>query len=66
MSVADQPEPTAIEGVQVIPLGRIPDERGTIFHMLRADDPHFIAVRRDLLLDRSTTASSRAGTGTAR
>ena len=30
-----------IEGVQVIPLRRIPDERGTIFHMLRADDPHF-------------------------
>jgi dTDP-4-dehydrorhamnose 3,5-epimerase len=31
----------AIEGVQVIPLKRIPDERGTIMHMLRADDPHF-------------------------
>ena len=31
-----------IEGVKVIPLKRIPDERGTIFHMLRADDPHFI------------------------
>ncbi len=31
----------AIEGVQVVPLRRIPDERGTIFHMLRADDPHF-------------------------
>lgn len=30
-----------IEGVQVIPLRRIPDERGTIFHMLRATDPHF-------------------------
>ena len=39
----------AIDGVHVIPLRRIPDERGTIFHMLRADDPHFIAVRRDLL-----------------
>lgn len=24
-----------------MPLRRIPDERGTIFHMLRADDPHF-------------------------
>ena len=36
-------DPTnTIEGVQVIPLRRIPDERGTIFHMLRADDPHFI------------------------
>ena len=30
-----------IEGVQVVPLRRIPDERGTIFHMLRADDQHF-------------------------
>ncbi len=30
-----------IEGVQVIPLGRIPDERGTIYHMLRCDDAHF-------------------------
>jgi dTDP-4-dehydrorhamnose 3,5-epimerase len=30
-----------IEGVDVIPLRRIPDERGTIFHMLRATDPHF-------------------------
>jgi dTDP-4-dehydrorhamnose 3,5-epimerase len=33
---------SAIEGVQVIPLRRIPDERGTIYHMLRADDPHFV------------------------
>lgn len=31
-----------IEGVKVIPLKRIPDERGTIYHMLRKDDPHFI------------------------
>lgn len=30
-----------IEGVQVIPLKRIPDERGTIYHMLKATDPHF-------------------------
>ncbi len=30
-----------IDGVHVIPLRRIPDERGTIYHMLRADDPHF-------------------------
>lgn len=30
-----------IEGVQVIPLCRIPDERGTILHMLKATDPHF-------------------------
>ena len=31
-----------IEGVQVIPLRRIPDERGTVFHMLRRTDEHFI------------------------
>jgi dTDP-4-dehydrorhamnose 3,5-epimerase len=30
-----------IEGVQIIPLRRIPDERGTIYHMLRSTDPHF-------------------------
>jgi dTDP-4-dehydrorhamnose 3,5-epimerase len=30
-----------IAGVQVIPLRRIPDERGTILHMLRGSDPHF-------------------------
>src|SRR5208282_5972821 len=34
----DQP----IDGVMVIPLRRIPDERGTIFHVLRRSDPHFI------------------------
>lgn len=31
-----------IAGVQVIPLQRIPDERGTIMHMLRRTDQHFI------------------------
>jgi dTDP-4-dehydrorhamnose 3,5-epimerase len=30
----------AIEGMQVLPLKRIPDERGTIFHMLKRTDPH--------------------------
>jgi dTDP-4-dehydrorhamnose 3,5-epimerase len=30
-----------IQGVQVIPLKRIPDERGTVMHMLRATDEHF-------------------------
>lgn len=30
-----------IHGVQVIPKRRIPDERGTIFHMMRRDDPCF-------------------------
>ena len=33
------PEP--IHDVQIVPLGRIPDERGTIYHMLRRTDPHF-------------------------
>ena len=36
------PGQASIEGVQVVPLRRIPDERGTIYHMLRADDPHFL------------------------
>ena len=30
-----------IEGVKVIPLKRIPDERGTIFHMMKSTDAHF-------------------------
>jgi dTDP-4-dehydrorhamnose 3,5-epimerase len=30
-----------IDGVSVLPLRRIADERGQIMHMLRADDPHF-------------------------
>jgi dTDP-4-dehydrorhamnose 3,5-epimerase len=30
-----------IEGVAVVPLKRIPDERGTVMHMLKATDPHF-------------------------
>lgn len=30
-----------IEGVQIHPLRRIPDERGMVMHMLRADDPWF-------------------------
>jgi dTDP-4-dehydrorhamnose 3,5-epimerase len=31
-----------IDGVQVVPLSRIPDERGTVMHMLRATDRHFV------------------------
>lgn len=31
-----------IDGVQVVPLKRIPDERGTIYHMLKRTDPHFV------------------------
>jgi dTDP-4-dehydrorhamnose 3,5-epimerase len=30
-----------VEGVQILPLRRIPDERGTIYHMLKSTDPHF-------------------------
>ena len=33
---------TSIDGLLRIPLRRIPDERGTIMHMLRADDPHYV------------------------
>jgi dTDP-4-dehydrorhamnose 3,5-epimerase len=33
--------PARIDGLTVTPLRRIADERGTIYHMLRADDPHF-------------------------
>ena len=40
MTEATEPEGT-IDGVHVVPLRRIPDERGTIFHMLRRTDPHF-------------------------
>ena len=32
----------SIEGLTFVPLARIPDERGTILHMLRRTDPHFI------------------------
>ena len=30
-----------IEGVKVVPLRQIPDERGTVMHMLKRTDPHF-------------------------
>lgn len=35
-------EARTIEGVTVVPLRRIPDERGTILHMLRSTDEHFV------------------------
>jgi dTDP-4-dehydrorhamnose 3,5-epimerase len=31
-----------IDGVTIVPLARIPDERGTVHHMLARTDPHFI------------------------
>ena|SRR3989344_2201886 len=30
-----------IHDVKILPLKRIPDERGAIFHMLKTTDPHF-------------------------
>jgi len=30
-----------IDGVVVVPLKQIPDERGKVMHMLRCDDPYF-------------------------
>jgi len=30
-----------IDGVKIIPLKQIPDERGKIMHMLKSTDPHF-------------------------
>ncbi len=30
-----------IDGVLIIPLKQIPDERGKVMHMLRCNDPHF-------------------------
>lgn len=33
---------SAIAGVRIVPLARIPDERGAILHMLRKDDDHFV------------------------
>ena len=35
-------EQAMIEGVKVVPLLRSPDERGTIMHMMKRTDPHFI------------------------
>jgi dTDP-4-dehydrorhamnose 3,5-epimerase len=41
-TILDPVPDAAIEGVQIVSLRRIPDERGTIFHMLRRTDPHFV------------------------
>ena len=30
-----------IDGVKIVPLKQIPDERGKVMHMLRRSDPHF-------------------------
>ena len=31
-----------IDGVKIIPLAQIVDERGKVMHMLKASDPHFV------------------------
>ncbi|MBI2542901.1 MAG: dTDP-4-dehydrorhamnose 3,5-epimerase family protein [Candidatus Aenigmarchaeota archaeon] len=31
-----------IKDVKIVPLKKIPDERGTVMHMLKSTDPHFI------------------------
>jgi dTDP-4-dehydrorhamnose 3,5-epimerase len=33
---------TMIDGVRIVPRARIPDERGTVMHMLKATDPEFL------------------------
>lgn len=42
MQMPSPSPPSGIEGVSIIPLTRIPDERGTILHMLKSTDEHFI------------------------
>lgn len=37
-----QPGRAIIQGVRIIPLRQIPDDRGTVYHMLKATDPHFV------------------------
>jgi dTDP-4-dehydrorhamnose 3,5-epimerase len=32
-----------IDGVKIVPLKVVPDARGPVMRMLRADDPHFVA-----------------------
>lgn len=31
-----------IDGMRIIPLRRVPDERGSVYHMLKSTDPHFM------------------------
>jgi dTDP-4-dehydrorhamnose 3,5-epimerase len=32
-----------IDGVRIVPRSRIPDERGTVLHMLKVTDPEFVS-----------------------
>jgi dTDP-4-dehydrorhamnose 3,5-epimerase len=38
-----QQDQQLIDGVKIVPLRQVVDERGKIMHMLKATDPHFIA-----------------------
>ena len=40
--MSDEAPSARIDGVEIVPLRRLPDERGTILHMLRSTDAHFI------------------------
>ena len=37
-----RPDRDVIEGVNIVPLRQIVDERGKIMHMLKSTDPHFL------------------------
>ena len=54
-----------IDGVKVKPLRRIPDERGFIMHMLRADDPDFERFG-EIYFSTVYPGAIRAGTSTTR
>ena len=54
-----------IKGALVVPLARIPDERGTIMHMLKRTDEHFLQFG-EIYFTTIYRASSRAGTSTGR
>lgn len=41
-----------IEGVKIIPLKQIVDERGKVMQMLKATDPHFLTLTRQHLKER--------------
>ena len=64
----DLPRRGDIYELKVVPLQRNPDERGMIFHMLRADDPHFdrfgeiyfMTICRNVIRGRKTRTRSRS------
>jgi len=54
-----------IDGVKVVPLRQVVDERGKIMHMLKATDPHFIRFG-EIYFPAPGPARSRRGTFTSR